>query len=164
MKTLWIMRHAKSDWNDDGEADIDRRLNKRGMRDAPALGHWMGDHGGPPQLVISSPAVRAVTTARLVSEGCRYAGEVGIWDHLYPGTPGKTIEALRNLDDGVHHVLIISHNPHSEDLVSCLLAEIPADFRMPTAAVALLELDIPTWRSLDQDKGILTELITPKLL
>ena len=164
MKTLWIMRHAKSDWNEAGAADRDRTLTKRGLRDAPALGRWMNDHGTPPQLIISSPAVRAVTTARLVAENCGYTDEVLVWDHLYPGTPGHTIGALRDLDDGVHHVLIISHNPHSEDLVSRLAAEVPPAFRMPTAALARLELSIPKWLNLSPGEGAFAGLITPKLL
>ena len=164
MKTLWIMRHAKSDQADGSLADIDRPLNRRGDRDAPELGRWMKKHGGPPQLVACSPALRARQTAELVVRGCGYPGSPVVWEHLYPGSPDSTLQALRGLDDGLDHVLLVGHNPHCEDLVSALTAGGRLALRLPTATVALIACPCDRWGDLAWGDARLEGLVSPKTL
>jgi phosphohistidine phosphatase len=147
MKTLLVLRHAKSSWSDSGLDDHDRPLNKRGHRDAPRMGELLREQQLIPDLIISSDAVRAQMTAEAVAEGAGYAGKI-VLDHLlYMASPDDIVAVLRTVPDPhAATVMIVAHNPGLEDLVAQLTGE-SHDF--PTAALAQIVLPIDRWRDLD---------------
>lgn len=145
MKTLLVLRHAKSSWATDGLADHDRPLNDRGKRDAPRIGRLLLDEGLTPDAILSSTAKRARKTASLVAKSSNYLGEVKQVADLYLAGPPSYVDALRDVDDGFERVLVVGHNPGIENLVQEFVGEF---HRMPTTAIAHLELDIDSWSNL----------------
>ncbi len=150
MKTLLILRHAKSSWSNPGLADIDRPLNKRGKRDAPRIGALLREQELVPDIILCSPAVRARKTAKAVSEGIGYEGEIEIHADFYPGDPDIFIEIFYSLPDQIDTVMIVAHNPGLEELLYVLTGE---SARMPTSALAQLSLPIDKWFELDDESG-----------
>jgi phosphohistidine phosphatase len=142
MKTLLILRHAKSSWAAPGLSDHDRPLNDRGKRDAPRMGQLLLDENLTPGLILSSTAKRARKTASLVAKSCGYSREVNELADLYLAGPQSYFEALQFVDNGFDRVLVVGHNPGMEDLVQELVGEF---HRMPTAALAHVELEIDAW-------------------
>ncbi len=150
MKTLLILRHAKSSWSNPGLADIDRPLNKRGKRDAPRMGALLLEQELVPDIILCSPAVRAKKTAKAVSEGSGHEGEIEIHPDFYPGDPDTFIETLYSLPDQIGTVMIVAHNPGLEEFLYVLTGE---SARMPTSALAQLSLPIDKWFELDDESG-----------
>ncbi len=162
MKTLLIMRHAKSSWNYPELSDYDRPLNARGKRDAPRMGQHLRQEGLIPDRILTSSAKRARKTASKVAKSCGYTGKVKKLDALYDTVPGVYFEVLQALPDKYQRVMVFGHNPTMEQLVNYLTAEIE---RMPTAALAHIELPIQHWKTLNlYTKGTLVNLWTPKTL
>ena len=162
MKTLLIMRHAKSSWNYPELSDYDRPLNARGKRDAPRLGKHLRQEGLIPDRIFTSSAKRARKTASKVAKSCGYTGKVKKLDALYDTVPGVYFETLQALPNKYQCVMVVGHNPTIEQLVNHLTGEIK---RMPTAALAHIELSIQHWNALDlYTKGIWVNLWTPKTL
>ena len=148
MKTLLILRHAKSSWSNLALADIDRPLNKRGKRDAPRIGELLGKEDLIPDLIISSPALRARKTAKAVSKNSGYEGKIEIQADFYPGDPDSFIEAFYSIPDQHERVLIVAHNPGLEELLYVLTRE---SARMPTSALAQVSLPVDRWLDMDDD-------------
>lgn len=156
MKTLLILRHAKSSWRNLALADIDRPLNKRGKRDAPRVGAFLREQDLVPDLILSSPAVRARKTVKAVSKNSGYEGDIEIHADFYPGDPDTFIEALHSVQDPSDSVLIVAHNPGLEELLYVLTGE---SARMPTSALAQVSLPVEKWLDLDDEsEGILINL------
>ena len=156
MKTLLILRHAKSSWDDPGLADIDRPLNKRGKRDAPRVGFLLREEDIVPDLILSSPALRARKTAEAVAENCGYEGEIEIEDSFYPGDPSDYMEVISHLQDHYQNVLVVGHNPGLEELLTSLTEESAS---LPTSALAQVSLPIQSWRDFtDEAPGKLINL------
>ncbi|AXB48592.1 hypothetical protein A4R43_17990 [Amycolatopsis albispora] len=151
-----VMRHAKSAWPD-GIADFERPLAERGLRDAPAAGRWIRERGPAPELVVSSPAVRARTTADLVSTELAAQPETRHDERLY-GEPAETVvEVLRELP-AVETVLLVGHNPVLEDLVGLLTG---VTVEMKTSTVAVLTSDLP-WAEAGPGWAALDTVTTPR--
>lgn len=149
MKTLFIMRHAKSSWDNPSQEDHERPLNERGRRDAPRMGKWLCATGAAPALIVSSSARRASETAELVLQEC--AGvETRIVPQLYHATPADWVHVLRSLPDSASRVLCIGHNPGIEEFLRSVSGQVVP---MPTAAIARLELAIDSWSRFDP-KGL----------
>jgi len=162
MKTLLIMRHAKSSWNYPELSDYDRPLNGRGKRDAPRMGKHLRQEGLIPDRILTSSAKRARKTASKVAKSCGYTGKVKKLDALYDTVPGVYFEVLQALPDKYQCVMVFGHNPTMEQLVTYLTEQIE---RMPTAAIAHIELPIQHWNTFDlYTKGTLVNLWTPKVL
>ena len=162
MKTLLILRHAKSSWDNPNLADYDRPLNKRGKRDAPRMGKHIHQHGLVPDLILTSSAKRARKTASKVAEACSFAGKLKQIDSFYHAVPGVYLETLRTVSDKNQSVMVVGHNPTMELLVRHLTEEIVT---MPTAALAHIDLPLQQWDSLDlYTRGKLVNLWTPKTL
>jgi len=160
MKTLLVLRHAKSSWRESELADHDRPLNKRGKRDAPRMGELMRVEGLLPDLILTSSARRAHRTAELVAEASGYDGEVQVSRDLYAAGPEEFVEALAGLMPVLDTVLVVGHNPGVEELLEMLTDEAPA---MPTAALAQVELDIEGWADLEGEvTGRLVNLWLPR--
>ena len=147
MKILMLLRHAKSSWKDDTLTDHERPLNKRGIKTAPMMGHLIRDQELIPDLITSSTAVRARTTAEATAEACGYPGELALTDELYLATAGEILSyAQERTDETLGRILLVGHNPGMEDLVSTLAGRREP---FPTAALAVFELDIDHWRKLE---------------
>jgi len=162
MKTLLVLRHAKSSWNDPTLDDHERPLNKRGRRAAPRVGELVREAGLKPDVVISSDAVRARMTAEAVAEAARYGGEIVLDPHLYMAGPADILSLLTTVRENAETVMIVGHNPGLEELVEQLTGE-RQDF--PTAALAQIGLPIKQWRDLKRStRGTLLGLWRPKEL
>jgi phosphohistidine phosphatase len=162
MKTLLILRHAKSSWKEEGMADHDRPLNKRGKRDAPRMGKLLRESDLAPDLIISSTAKRARKTASKVAKKCEYEGVIELTGELYLAPPQNYLQVLRNVPDQYDRVMVVGHNPGLEDLLSVLTG---ANTPLPTAALAQVELPIAQWQELDGTvEGDLRDLWLPKEL
>ena len=159
MKTLMLLRHAKSSWKEEGIADHDRPLNKRGKKTAPVMGHLILEKKLVPDLILSSTAVRARTTAEAVAEACNYKSSIEHLEELYLATAGEILFQAQSRtgdadDDSINRLMLVAHNPGMEDLVSRLSGH-PEPF--PTAALAVFELGIESWRALEL--GVETSLL-----
>ncbi|MCG9132127.1 histidine phosphatase family protein [Candidatus Poribacteria bacterium] len=162
MKIVLILRHAKSSWNHPELSDYDRPLNSRGKRDAPRMGKHLRQEGLIPDRILTSSAKRARKTANKVAKSCGYTGKVKKLEAFYDTVPGVFFKTLQALSDKYQRVMVVGHNPTMEQLVNHLTGEIE---RMPTAALAHIELPIQQWDALDlYTKGILVNLWTPKTL
>ena len=145
MKTLLILRHAKSDWSNSQLSDHDRPLNGRGQYDAPRMGAWLKQQKMVPELIISSTAERALTTAELVALASEFEGELRSMKELYLAGPPTYIEILNEVADSYERVMVVGHNPGMAELVSLLTDK---DQPMTTANVAVVDLPISSWGEL----------------
>ena len=162
MKTLTIVRHAKSSWETSVD-DHDRPLNDRGMSAAPRVGSAIAEKGKVPDIIISSTALRAATTAKLIAK------EIGIEDSLILYDEQLYLASIRdyeevisrlNEEDGTEHVMVVSHNPGSHELCHYLTGDDSID-RFITCAVARIDLDIEFWGQIGSKTGKLIEFFTP---
>ena len=163
MKTLLVLRHAKSSWNDGALADHDRPLNERGEREAPRMGHLVRQQRLTPDLIISSDAVRARMTAEAVAEAAAYAGAIRLEPLLYHAAPDDIVVVLRAAPEAnAATVMVVGHNPGLEALVGQLTGE---RHDLPTAALAQIDLPIDRWRDMNgSTRGTLVDLWRPKEL
>jgi phosphohistidine phosphatase len=162
MKSLLILRHAKSSWKEVGLSDHDRPLNKRGRHDAPKIGRLIRKKGLTPQLIICSGAKRARETVERVIETCGYKGELRFSEEFYEAGPEAYIKVLKELDDRYERVMVVGHNPGLEELLEVFTAE---EHLLPTAALAQLALPIKKWGELDDStEGDLIKLWAPRQL
>lgn len=155
-----MLRHAKSSWEFADLSDHDRPLNNRGKRDAPKIGKKLLKEGLVPHLIISSSAIRAHSTAKKVAKACGYEEEILIDPTLYDSGHSEYLNALRIQDDRYYIIMLVGHNPVSEELVELLTGEMVT---MPTCAVACMRLPIESWRQIKpQMRGELLNLWSPK--
>lgn len=162
MKTLLILRHAKSSWDNPTLSDYDRPLNKRGKRDAPRMGKHIQEQGLVPDCILTSSAKRARKTAKRVAKACGYKGKRKKLDSFYHALPGVYYDKLQTLSNEYESVMVVGHNPTMEHLVTNLTGE---SVTMPTTALAHIELPIEHWKALDiYSKCNLLNLWTPKTL
>ena len=162
MKTLLVLRHAKSSWDDSSLDDHERPLNKRGQRDAPRMGELLREYGLIPEVVLSSDAVRARLTAEAVAKAAGYAGKILLDPHLYMASPGDILSLLPTVQGNPATVMIVGHNPGLEKLVEHLTGE---RHDIPTATLAQIGLPIERWRDLElSTRGTLAGLWRPKEL
>ena len=160
MKTLLILRHAKSSWKYKNLPDHERPLNRRGVTDAPRMGRVLHRAGLTPDRIVSSTAVRAQSTARLVGLACGYDGGITLREDLYLSGLKAYLEIMRQLPAEVDRAMIVGHNPTAEELVHLLTGR---DVRMPTAALAHVELELGDWSELNADAaGTLRNLWRPR--
>jgi phosphohistidine phosphatase len=160
MKTVLLMRHAKSSWKDHKLKDIERPLNKRGKKDAPRMGHLIKDKELQPQLILSSPAVRAKQTIELFTEKLDHKVKVEYLDAFYLAEPNIYADALRALPDDLERVMLVGHNPGLEGLLQILSGQVES---LPTAAIAYIVLPVSHWSELKEDThGEIIELWKPR--
>jgi len=162
MKTLLILRHAKSSWKDMSLTDHDRPLKKRGLRDAPRMGKLLREEGLVPDLILSSTAKRALKTAVLVADASGYEGDIDVQREFYPGYPDTYIDVLRETGDEVQIVMVVGHNPGLEELLDRLTE---AGEFLPTAALAQVTLPVQSWDELNYEtSGEMVNLWLPRAL
>lgn len=172
MKTVIVLRHAKSDWGDISLRDFDRGLNGRGDRAATLMGRWAARHHVTPQRILASPAVRVVETLRRFVQAHGACPEPQFDMRLYLASAPTIAEVLSEVDNDSDILLIAGHSSGVEDFI---LAAVPDNthselreavaVKFPTAALAVLDFDIPDWASLARhfpDKARLRTFIRPR--
>lgn len=147
-KTLLLMRHGKSSWKDKSLPDKKRPLKKRGAVASANIGEILKENELIPQIILSSPALRASQTAEIVAKVCDFSNKITYVDSFYMGEPNDFFKYLRNLDDGMERVLIIAHNPGLEALMQILDGKVDA---LPTSAMAYISLGINHWSDLGSE-------------
>jgi phosphohistidine phosphatase len=167
MHTLYLLRHAKSSWDDPGRPDRDRPLAPRGVRAGERMARHLSEAGVTPQLVLCSAAVRARQTLELVRPALGGA-EVRMEDDLYAAPAGQLLARLHAVPEAVADVLLVGHNPGLQDLAlelaarGAALPELAAKF--PTGALATLRIRDAAWAELDDGDAELTALAVPRRL
>ena len=162
MKTLLILRHAKSSWDNPDLRDYDRPLNKRGKKDAPRMGKHIKTVKLIPDRILTSSAKRARKTAKRFAKTCGYSGKIKKLDGLYHAPVGIYYETLQAIPDKYNNIMVVGHNPTMEHLVHHITGQY---HRMPTAALAHIELPLNNWESLSPNtEGTLIDLWTPRTL
>lgn len=145
MKTLTLLRHAKSSWKDSRLEDHERPLNRRGRRAAPLMADRMKDAGVRPSLILSSPALRASTTAEIVAQRLGFPVEsVRREDRLYLASVGGLLDVIAAQDPDVDHIMIVGHNPGLTDFANHLSPNLTGN--IPTCGVVSFEMAADDWR------------------
>lgn len=166
MKTLYLLRHAKSSWRDPSLEDDQRPLNKRGERDAPAMAARFALRVSSgltpaPERLLCSPAVRARATARAFRKALILAKAARRYDpRLYFQGTQAMLEAIGEFDDTVASVLLVAHNPDLTDLYNRLCAD-HLEW-LPTCALATLQFPVQQWRQLSLVQGEMRDYDYPK--
>jgi phosphohistidine phosphatase len=162
MKTLLLLRHAKSSWKEPGLSDFERPLNGRGLKAAPLMGRFLRRKNLQPDLILSSPAKRASQTTRLVIEAMKLDAEPEFDEHIYEASVQVLLEIISEIEDGANAVLLVGHNPGLEELLEFLTGEAR---QMSTAALAYITLNIDKWSEARRRRaGRLEWLVKPKEL
>lgn len=159
MKTLFILRHAKSSWADADMSDFERPLNDRGMKAAAFMGELISDKGYEPYLILSSPAVRARSTAEIVKKAGKLDAEIRYEHRIYEASPQTLRQTISEIDGAYRSVLLVGHNPGIEGLSRFLTGHLES---FPTAALAVIDLNIDEWSYIDEGRGTLSKIYRPK--
>lgn len=162
MKTIILVRHAKSSWKDTSLDDFDRPLNKRGKRNAPFMGKKLKERKIIPDLVLSSPAKRAKKTATAVAKALDYPKKkITFYDKMYHASARYLFELLKNLDDEHETIMLFGHNPSLNDFADMLLKRNPIS-NIPTTGVCCIRFDVNHWQKVEQGKGEIVFFDFPK--
>jgi phosphohistidine phosphatase len=152
MKTLILIRHAKSDWGFEGLDDIDRPLNERGYRDAIIMRQYLLKTIPKIDLIVSSPAIRAFTTASMFARKYQYdVKEIVLDSSIYHSPKDKYVEAIRALNDKHEVVLVFGHNPGITDVVSYI-----SDYEfenVATCGIVNIQFDLNSWKDVSDHSG-----------
>jgi len=163
MKSLLIIRHAKSSRDPSGIGDYERTLEERGVRDAHAIGKYLRENSIRPDYLLSSPAVRAKQTAAIIAEEIGYSlDKIQAEKLLYEQSTSKIIAYLQNLQDCYSMVMIVGHNPSALELVNALGNQ-PFS-QIPSCGVVCLDFQVENWTEIDHGKGQVRFFISPDML
>lgn len=160
MKTLYLLRHAKSSWGEPGLRDFDRPLNARGREAASLVGSYVGRKNLRPDLLLVSPATRARETAVLVAASAGLTPGLLLYDErIYEADAARLLAVVSSVEDSARAAMLVGHNPGLEDVLALLSGEARP---MPTAALACLALDVGKWDEARPGAGRLEWLVTPQ--
>ena len=168
MKTIFLLRHAKSSWDDNSLADHDRPLSQRGRRAAPRIGAHMSGAGYQPDLALCSTSMRTRQTLEAVVSELEVEPAIEFEEDLYLAAPGEMIDLVRSVADTVEALLLVGHNPGTGMLADDLsgfgqaasLNLMRAKF--PTAGLAIIELNVDRWKDTVGGCGTLKEFVRPR--
>jgi len=161
MKTLYLIRHAKSDRSDETLSDYDRPLNKRGMKDAPLMGSYLADKGIRPDLILSSPALRAQTTALAIARALSYPPDAIRFEHdLYACNAQTILSIIRGVSDDIDTLFVFGHNPEFTECAN-LITDGDID-NIPTCGVVEMRLKENNWKSIGENSAELRSFEFPK--
>jgi phosphohistidine phosphatase len=170
MKTLTLLRHAKSTWDDPVERDFDRPLNGRGRRAAHRMGRFLRDEGFRFDHVVASPALRVQQTIAGIEDGYGRPLLPNYDRRIYMASASTLLDLVQSLDDKHDHVLLVGHNPGLEDLVLMLVPQTETGLRdqveikYPTATLAEMRFDTDHWADVDERAGTLARFMRPREL
>ena len=161
MKTLFLVRHAKSSRDEPSLPDTQRPLSARGRHDAPRMGRRLHERGVELDLMVSSPALRALATAKIIARQLHYKRRlIAVDDRLYPGAARELLEVIRGLDESLGRVMLVGHNPGLSELAHRFASAI-AD--LPTCAIAEFTFDAGSWRDIGTLEARNVTVESPKM-
>lgn len=160
MKKLYILRHAKSSWDNPILADFERPLNERGLKTADFMGKFISKNDFLPDLILSSPATRARETANIIKKTAELQAEIKFEENIYEASPQMLLKILSEIKENFQNVMLVGHNPGLEGLIKTLTGELQS---MPTAGLAVVEVNTEKWKEIKPESGILQNLVRPKI-
>ncbi|MBT8196698.1 MAG: histidine phosphatase family protein [Bacteroidia bacterium] len=163
MKTLYLIRHAKSSWDNPSLMDKERPLKKRGKNDSLVMGDWLKKQKEQPSLFVSSPAKRAFSTAKRIAKVLNSSNlEIQQNEGLYFNGTGKILEVIRSAKDDMDVVAVFGHNPD----ITLLANQFDGKpiLNVPTCGVLKVEFDVNKWKQVDVSNGKIKEFEVPKNL
>lgn len=161
MKTLYLLRHAKSSWKDETLPDIERPLNGRGRKAAKIVGGFLKKEKIIPDLVLSSTAIRARETTDIVLEAARLSTDLRFDERLYEAGALKLLEVVRQIEKSKKIVLLVGHNPGLEELLELLTGAVET---MSTGTLSKVDLKASDWAGTKNKDGSLEWIVKPKKL
>ena len=160
MKTLYLIKHAKSDWSVPGESDMERGLTKKGLKDINTMGSYLSLRGVVPDTILSSCALRAQETSNILADKIEFSGPKYYLQELYLSSAELIKEIVMAQDDQFSKMFIVGHNPQLSELVFMLSSEHVS--KMPSLGIVAMEFDIQEWNELDEKQGKVEFFINPK--
>jgi phosphohistidine phosphatase len=161
MKTLYLNRHAKSSWENPGLSDFDRPLNNRGKRDAPLMGKVLSEKVKSPQVIYSSPAKRAISTAKQIAESFGYSVDNIIQEQkIYEAVVSDIIKIISSTSDEYDTIMFFGHNP-TFTMISNYLSHKYID-NLPTCGFVQINFDLEKWNEIEGNTGKLILFEYPK--
>ncbi len=170
MRRLMLLRHAKSDWSRPGQTDHERELAPRGRKAAPLMGRYMAEHAMTPDHAIVSTAARTRETWRLVADTLPHPPSVEFEDRIYEASPRHILAAIAGAPAAARSLLVVGHNPGFHDTANLLVQSGDKQMRkklaekFPTAALAVIDLDIDDWAAIGPGCGRLETFVTPRAI
>ena len=161
MRTLYLLRHAKSSWKDETLRDFDRPLKRRGRKAAEQMGQVLAEEKLKSPLVISSPAVRARETTELVLESAEFKVKPRFEERIYEADVPTLRDVVHSIPDSSEVAIMVGHNPGFENLLGYLTGD---HRHMPTCALAKIEFDVANWSEVSEESGRLEVFVTPREL
>jgi phosphohistidine phosphatase len=162
MKTLYLIRHAKSSWDDPAQADFDRPLNDRGKKDAPRMGKRLKEKDIHPNIIISSPAKRAFSTCKKIAEVIGYKEANIVSDrNLYHADTDQILQVAKAIPDKAEIAMLFGHNPGLTDFVNEICSEAVID-NVPTCGVVALSFKSDSWKAISSENCKLEFFDYPK--
>jgi len=161
MKNLYLIRHAKSDWNDESKSDFDRGLNKRGEKAILTMAKALKEKKVMPDLILCSSAKRAKLTAKGLAKKIGYHGEIKYIAALYMAEPETIQELIKDINNTVNTLFIVGHNPETTGLSNMLINDYIDN--VPTLGIVALMLPIDDWKAFKLEKGKIQFFIYPKM-
>jgi phosphohistidine phosphatase len=161
MKTLFLLRHAKSSWKDESLPDFERPLTRRGRRAAETIGHYLRSHEILPELVLSSPALRARETLDRMIKAARLSTEVRFDQRIYGATAMRLAEVVADIENDRKVALIVGHNPGIEELLLFFTGQAE---QVPTGGLAKVVTKTTKWAAVGDKRASLEWLVRPKEL
>ena len=159
MLTLYLLRHAKSSWDDASQQDFERPLNNRGRKACAVIGEVIEEKGIDFDLVLVSTALRTRQTIELVKERAKLRSEVSYDERIYEATVSQLLEVISQVDNDRKSVLLVGHNPGLEGLLTLLTGE---HVHVTTANLAKIDINATQWSANLANKGTLDWIIRPK--
>lgn len=164
MKTLYLLRHAKSSWENPGLRDHERPLNKRGQRDSPKMGQWLADHVKPPQLILCSDAARTLATVQPIMEAWELKKEVlQVESRLYHASTETLWDILHDCPNDIDRLLLVGHNPGLTDFANSLCKQFETE-NIPTTGFAAFSFKIKKWSEAEANEAEFETYQYPKNL
>jgi phosphohistidine phosphatase len=163
MKSLFLIRHAKSSWSDSSLHDHDRPLNERGKRDGPRMAKWIHSQGAQPDAIVSSTAKRARKTAQYFAKAFGVdKGDIERRSAIYEASTRALLQVIQELDDEWETVFLFGHNPGFTDLANLF----PGDYidNVPTCGIVRLEADVDSWKDFGPQSAEQRAFYYPKML
>jgi len=161
MKTIYLIRHAKSSWNEIGMSDFDRPLNKKGKKDLPYMANRLKEFGIKPDLILSSPAKRATKTTKEIAQAVGYNEEDIVYEEsLYDSSYTNYRYLLDSLDDKIDSIFIIAHNPTLTDVGEKLSGAILTN--IPTCSIVAIEFNVTSFKDIEEESGKILFFDYPK--
>jgi len=160
IKTLYLIRHAKSDWQDPGASDFERGLTNKGRGDINTMGSYLKLRGILPDLVLASCSLRTQETADGLADRLGFEGQRDYLQELYLSSPETLKETLMLEDNSFESILVVGHNPQVTDLANMLTEEHIS--KIPSLGIVAIAFDIDEWSELEEAQGEIDFFIYPK--